>query len=140
MTRKPFKQDEKIQYAVYAAIALLMGALMAWQRDLFSSASFQAAAGILSDCFFVPGVLLAGAGAMGWIGSKGTFDSLGYAFSRFSLHNLWPNEHTAKRPETLYEYKQKQDEKGRKWSKPLVFTGLGAMAFAVAWLLVYLLA
>lgn len=137
---KKNKQDEAIQYVVYTAIVLLVSGVMAVERGLLNCDSLQAAAGILSDCFFVPGAFLAGAGALGWMGSRGTYDSLGYTFSRFSLHNLFPNEQSKKKPETLFDYKQKKDEKGRKWSRPLLFTGLGSVMMAVLMLVVYLLA
>ena len=124
-------------YLVYGAAAVLAALCMALLRGVFSAPDGKTAAGIFSDCFLVPGIVLTGLGGLSYAASKGAYDALGYAFSRFSLHSLFATRKIYQEPETLYEYKKQRDEKGRSWSPAMVWCGLGSLLFSGLFLLLY---
>lgn len=126
-----------LRVAVHGGIMALAVLVIALARGAFQAQSLKEAAGILSDSCLIPGVLLAGAGGLGYAASKGAYDSLGYMFSRFSLHSLLPARTSEKRPASLYEYKQEKDQKGRRWTPDVLLTGLCALALSAVFLVMY---
>ena len=127
-------------YWIWALVALAAAAVIASIRGVWSAADWKEAAGILSDSCLISGVMLSGAGGLGFAASRGAYDAMGYAFSRFSLHSLLPVRQTEKRPETFYEYKQAKEQKGRAWSPTVLIAGLGALALSALFLALYALA
>ena len=141
MTRRK-EQTEKSSlrsYLILGAIALAAVVIIAALRGLFEAQSAQEAMGILSDSCLIPGIVLMGAGGLGFAASKGAYDSFGYLFSRFSLHSLMPTRQTGKRVESFYEYKRQKDEQGRAWSPVVLVTGAGCMAISGVFLALYAL-
>ena len=133
------KRPDAIRYGICACIALILGACVACDRGLISSADAQSALLALSDGFFVPGALLTCVGGLTWIASKGQFDAFGYVFSRFSFHSLIPGAVRSMEPKpgNLYEYKAKRDAKGRKWLKHAWVTGLVSFGISVVLTMLY---
>lgn len=135
----PKKEEEKkskkgvcIAYAVNVALGLAIGALVGNSKGLFGgSLAGIALFACLSDSFFVPGILLAGFGALLKIAEGGFFDGVGYGLKRAAL-SLIPGARI-KKEETYAEYKERK-EKSRKHAVlwvPLivggVFVALGAV-------------
>lgn len=127
------------KYAVSILTALVLGIGMAVYRDLGGASDFRAACSVLSDCFFLPGALMAGLGVLTFMASKGQYDAFGYIFSRFSLHSLIPGRVTKmdEPVKSFYEYKEKKNEKGRKWQPQMLWTGLACLAIAVIFTILY---
>lgn len=135
----PKKEEEKkpkkgllIAYAVNVALGLAIGTLVGNIKGLFGgSLAGIALFACLSDSFFVPGILLAGFGALLKIAEGGFFDGVGYGLKRAAL-SLIPGARI-KKEETYAEYKERK-EKSRKHAGiwvPLivggVFVALGAV-------------
>ena len=124
-------------YCIAGGAALAAILIIAAIRGVFGAATWQEAAGILSDSCLIPGILLSGAGGLGFAVSKGAYDSFTYLFTRFGLQSLLPTRHTYTRVESFYEYKQQKDEKGRSWSPVVLVTGLCCLALSGVFLGLY---
>lgn len=83
----------------------------------------------LCNCFSLPGVMLSGVAAISWIGTFGTFDMLGYG-SR-SFFGIFIKPLSKELPRTFYDYRQQKEEKGRKWLKETLITGLVFLAIGL---------
>ena len=125
-------QNKRLKYIKTGVFMLLAIALCVWLEDPFSAETPVELIGILCDCFTVPGVIFLGIGALTWVAHQGGFDSFGYMFSNFSLHNLWVTKQK-KKYETFYDYKQAKDEKGRPWLTH--FAVLGACSLGIGLIL-----
>ena len=130
------KQKKLVQGLVYGGILIAAILIFASIEGIFSLRDPKEILGVLSDACFVPGVLFTGVGAFSWISSKGGYDAFGYAFSNFSLHNLFPTKQP-KKYKSLYDYKQEKDEKGRKWLPELLIIGLISLALGSLFLVLY---
>ena len=130
------KQKKLVQGLVYGGILIAAILIFASIEGIFSLRDPKEILGVLSDACFVPGVLFTGVGAFSWISSKGGYDAFGYAFSSFSLHNLFPTKQP-KKYKSLYDYKQEKDEKGRKWLPELLIIGLISLVLGALFLVLY---
>jgi asparagine N-glycosylation enzyme membrane subunit Stt3 len=92
--------------------------------------------GKISNCFTVPGVILAGIGGLSYVSRLGGYDGIGYAFSNFGLHNIWTTRHP-KKYKSLYEYKEAKDKNGRKWLPEALITGLVSLFAGAIFLVIY---
>ena len=95
------------------------------------SATLQDAMKYLSDGFLLPGVLCAGVGALIWIGSFGTYDAIGYTVSNIGRRFHVTKSNFGERAPDFHSYKEAKDTKGRKSYPFLIFVGLGAIALAI---------
>lgn len=92
----------------------------------------------LTNAFSLPALLFFALGALTKLGSLGAYDSLGFGFSKFGIRAFIPGQ--IKNPtESLYDYKVKKDEKGRKWLKEAFFIGLAGLVVSIILLVVYFL-
>ena len=82
----------------------------------------------LANCFTIPGVLLAGVGAISWAGKFGTFDMLGYGTKSFFGIFIRPLADDL--PSNFYDYRKQKDEKGRVWLLELFLTGVICLVIA----------
>lgn len=96
------------------------------------------AIGKICNCFTVPGVVFAGVGGLSYISHLGGYDSFGYTFSNFSLHNIWVTK-SRKKYDSFYDYKQKKDAKGRKWLPHVLQLGIASLAVGAVLLVIYLI-
>ena len=121
MEKKEFI-DKYLPYVKWCILTVTMiVALFFWEKP-FSEEGAQAIVGALSNCFFVPGVLVTSIGVLSYLSKLGAYDGISYTFSNFSLHSIIPGHHKDKH-QTLYEYKKQKDEKGRKWLPHAFFVG-----------------
>ena len=130
-------QKKKNAYVVPVIIAVFLAFVCAFVKNLFVFTTLKNLFGVLSDCFMLPGVLLAGVGALGWIASLGFFDIMSYGTRSFLGTFIKPLAEDL--PHTFYEYRVQKDEKGRKWSKETVIVGLISLAISVLLLIVWFL-
>ena len=120
--------DKRRNYLICATLILVIAFLVSWQKGLFSASEAREAFRILSDSFFVPGILFMGCGLLGFASSKGTYDMVGFGFGRM-MRNFVPGMDKQKYDD-FYKYKQRRDEDGRNWKPHLVISG--AVAFGLA--------
>lgn len=115
-------------YLICAGVILAIALFLAGEGGIFSADTPSEIFRILSDSFFVPGILFMGCGALGWMATKGTYDMLSFGCGRIT-RNFIPGMDKEKF-DNFYQYKQRRDEDGRKWKPHLLISG--AMAFLLA--------
>ncbi len=109
-----------ISYIVWILLAALLFVL-GGRSSRQETGNFHALMGYLSDCFLFPAVLEGGLGALSWVAAHGSFDMLGYAFSR--LANTF--FHFRQEGETFYDYKMRKEEQRDGFLRvPLVIGGI----------------
>ena len=131
-------KQERNAYIVWSVIALIMVALCVTLREPYSKETAKDIVGEISNCFFIPGALLSGFGTLSYLSAKGAYDSFGYIFTNFALHSLIYRDQP-KKYESLYDYKVKRDEKGRKWFKHMLVVGLVSLVVSVLVFVVYVI-
>ena len=62
---------------------------------------------ILTDGFFIPGVLFLGVGGISYVTREGAFDGIGYAFSSIFVTKNWSSRRFKDR-ETYAQYKERK--------------------------------
>ena len=96
---------------------------------------------LLSDGFFVAGVLLGGSGVIGFAGTKGTFDMMGYGIkvtANAAFSWIFPPDSDFAKKETFMEYRDRK-ESSRKNPVPMMLVGATLLAVALVFYVVYLL-
>ena len=78
------------QYLLTGMLFLVVAILVCVDGELFGQESAKEVCRVLSNAFFVPGVVFGGFGVLSWIAGEGNFDMITFAFTNFSLHNLIP--------------------------------------------------
>lgn len=131
-------QKTRLRYIKTGVFVLLAIGLCIWLEEPFAAETTKDLIGNLCDCFTVPGIVFLGIGGLTWVGRMGGFDSFGYLFSNFSLHNLWVTG-KKKKYESLYDYKQAKEEKGRHWLSHFAVLGAISLAVGILLLIVYFL-
>lgn len=91
----------------------------------------------LANCFTIPGLFMAGAAAIGWVASFGTFDMLVYGTGTFVGYFIKPVAN--KLPKTYYDYKAGKDEKGRRWSVESLIVGGAFFAVGMIFVIISLI-
>ena len=135
MQKKELLQ-KSFPYIKWSVFALMIIVAMFLYEKPFDHEGAGEIIGSLSNCFAVPGVVISGFAGLTYIASLGAYDGLTYIFSNFSLHSLIPGHHKDKK-QTLYEYKQAKDEKGRKWQSQAMVIGLCSLGISIILLIVY---
>ena len=131
------EQKKGNPYITPLLVAITLAVIYAIAKKIYVFDTVKTFVGELSNCFLLPGVLLGGAGAIGWIGTFGTYDMLSYGTRSF--FGIFIKPLAADLPRTFYEYRVAKDEKGRKWSKETLIVGLISLAVSMILLLVYYL-
>lgn len=126
---------KSVAYFVDGLIVFVVASLICVQRGLFAAESATSAFHILSDGFFVSGILFAGIGLLGLAASKGTYDMLSFGFGRV-FRNFIPTMNRD-RYEHFYEYKEEKEQRKRKWTPTLTVCGSFALACSVLFLILY---
>ena len=123
-----------ITAAIGAAIAILiMFAVYRVQTYAPTAENAKNIMKILSDSFFVPGVILSGVGLIIFASNGGAFDMLAFAFIRF--FDLLRKDVKGKYKD-YYEYRQAKKDRHTKMFFMLA-VGLVFIAIAVVFLIVY---
>lgn len=110
--------------------AVLIFIATALYEGLFEARGAQLIIRRISDCFLIPGAIMGGIGSLCWIAARGNFDMLGYGAK---LCITWILRPTAKKYETFYEYKVRQEEKnpGGVWPWRMFTVGLVCLALSI---------
>lgn len=90
---------------------------------------------IIADAFTIPGVLIAGMGALIWASMQGIFDGIAFGF-KHGAHILLPRilpEH-----ENFYDYKMKKQEKREKTTIHRTMMIYGAVMVVISLLIIFI--
>ena len=128
------KQNPYLKVIIWAAAFFALGVAM---TRIYQPNGIKDFFGDLSNCFLIPGVMLAGGAAISWAGTFGTFDMLSYG-SR-SFFGIFIRPLAQDLPNHFYDYRKQRDEKGRRWSKETLFVGLISLGASALALIVYYL-
>lgn len=121
------------KYLITLGVSLLFVFLIALLRDVFNQNDVQKVYHILSDSFFVVGVIVTGMGLLVFASNEGTFDMIIYGVSTFI--NLF-RPHAQKKYDTFYDYRiSKSQNKINSWF--LLIIGVFLILMAVLMLLIY---
>ena len=123
------------EYAITIAIALAVGVLIALSRGIFQEDELDMIITIVSDAFFIPGVLLICVGLIVYASNEGLFLSISYGFKAIG------RTITAKKDEKLmeekyHEYYARQMEKKTK-CKHFIIVGLAFVVVSLVFVGVY---
>ena len=123
------------EYAITIAIALAVGVLIALSRGIFQEDELDMIITIVSDAFFIPGVLLICVGLIVYASNEGLFLSISYGFKAIG------RTITAKKDEKLmeekyHEYYARQKEKKTK-CKHFIIVGLAFVVVSLVFVGVY---
>lgn len=127
--------QEYKEYAVTTAIALAVGLLIALSRGIFSAESLDMVITIISDAFFIPGVLLVCVGLIVYASNEGLFLAISYGFKTIG------RTITAKKEEKLmeekyHEYYARQIEKKTK-CKHFLIVGAVFVVISLIFVVIY---
>ncbi len=121
------------KYLITMFIGLLLAFLVALSKNIFDQTILKNIYHILSDAFFVSGVLITGIGLLVFVSDEGVFDGLSYAVIAFL--NMFKSKDT-RRFNSLYEYKEyKHREKTR--IRFLLISGLILLIIAVLFYILF---
>lgn len=120
------------EYAITTAIAIGVGVLIALSRGIFQEDEIDMVITIISDSFFIPGVLLICVGLIVYASNEGLFLSISYGFKTIG------RTITAKKDEKLmdekyHEYYARQIQKKSKCKHFLI---IGAVFVVISLLFV----
>ncbi|MBP3577399.1 MAG: DUF3899 domain-containing protein [Lachnospiraceae bacterium] len=130
------KKKDKLKYLITGIVFLVIALAFMWNDGIFEKESVKEVMGSISNGFFITGGLFAGVGALSFIGSKGTYDTLSYGVSKIGIHHLIPGM-PRKDAESFYDYKVAKDKKGRVWFPNLLFVGLAGILLSVVFVVLY---
>lgn len=88
---------------------------------------------ILSDAFFIPGVLVFGMGALIWCGNEGTFDMLAYGVRQF--FGLFKRNPLDEKYKSFYDYREAKKQRKKSFGYLLI---IGGCCLALSALFAYL--
>ena len=105
------------------AVALFVGCMFL-RGGFFGDVDGRAATVVdgLANCFTIPGILLAGVGAISWASTFGTFDMMGYGTKTFL--GMFIRSIGDELPKTFYDYRKAKNDKGRKWLRETFLVGV----------------
>lgn len=101
-----------ISYSVTFVLAAAVTLMILFYKDAFQIESLRTLYGVLSDAFFVPGVILMGFGIMVHIAEGGFLDGISYSLRRAALSFIPGGR--IKKEETYREYKERKNDTRKK--------------------------
>ncbi len=122
------------RYLITLAICLAGVGLIVWSKELFSQTAPDVIFHILSDAFFVIGVVTTGMGLLAFASNEGTFDALSYGVGRFFD---FFRKKKRMQYDTFYDYRESRAEKKVQFGF-LLICGLILLAVAVIMYVLYL--
>ena len=123
---------------LFLAVLLFVGCMFL-RGGFFGDVDGRAATVIdgLANCFTIPGILLAGVGAISWASSFGTFDMMGYGTKVFL--GVFIRSIGDELPKNFYEYRKAKNEKGRKWLRETFIVGVAFLVLGLIFTLISVL-
>ena len=123
------------EYVITTAVALAVGVMIALGRGIFQEDEIDMVITIISDAFFIPGVLLLCIGLIVYASNEGLFLSISYGFKAIG------RTITAKKDEKLmnekyHEYYARQIQKKSK-CKHFLLVGLVFIVISLLFVVIY---
>lgn len=123
-----------VPYVVSAVVGMVVFTIIVCTKKIWNYDDGKQVMRILSDAFFVPGVILAGVGLLIFASNGGAFDMLSYAFIRF--FDLFRRDVRNKKYKDFYEYREAKKDKKRGMAFMLI-VGVIFIALAGIMLIAY---
>ncbi len=123
-----------VPYVVSAVVGMVVFTIIVCTKKIWNYDDGKQVLRILSDAFFVPGVILAGVGLLIFASNGGAFDMLSYAFIRF--FDLFRRDVRNKKYKDFYEYREAKKDKKRGMAFMLI-VGVIFIALAGIMLIAY---
>ena len=123
-----------VPYVVSAVVGMVVFTIIVCTKKIWNYDDGKQVLRILSDAFFVPGVILAGVGLLIFASNGGAFDMLSYAFIRFC--DLFRRDVRNKKYKAFYEYREAKKDKKRGMAFMLI-VGVIFIALAGIMLIAY---
>ena len=96
------------KYLITFGAGLAVAFAIAYGNDIFNQTKLYNVFGILTDSFFVPGIMLVGIGGLLFVSNEGMFDSFVYGITSFA--DLFRQEKKNKH-RTFYDYKESKKDR-----------------------------
>ena len=123
-----------LRYSITFGVGLIIALVIMLSKSIFSQDNAKNVHHILTDAFFVPGVVICGYGLLVMASNGGTFDMLVYGVKR--LFSLFQKDINKVKYKTFYDYRvAKQDEK--KSFSHLVPVGIIFCGISFVFLMIY---
>lgn len=123
-----------LRYGIAAAVGALIALITMSVQGIFSGPPLYEVLRILSDSFFIAGVLLACSGLILVASNGGAFDMLGYAF--ILIFDLFRRDISTRKYKNFYEYRKSKEGKKRS-TLYLLIVGLAYVAVSACFLGAY---
>lgn len=121
------------KYAITLAAGIVIAGAVCFAKELFQQTDPQMVFHILSDAFFVAGILITCAGLLIFSSNEGTFDMLVYGMQSFA--DIF-RRNKLRRYETYFDYRESRADKKIKFGF-LLLCGLFFLVIAVIMYLIY---
>jgi len=123
-----------IRYLVVSSICLVATLIILLSKDVFHQTEPKTIYHILTDAFFVPGVVMTAFGLLVFATNEGTFDMLAYGVRRiFVLLKRNPQDSKYK---TFYDYREAQRENKHQFGY-MIIVGLLYTLISFIFLILY---
>lgn len=121
-----------IKYLITLAVGFAIAAWVAWSKNILEQTALKAIFHILTDAFFIPAILILGAGSLVFTTNEGAFDAI-----TFGLKSFWGMFSKKFKPshETFYDYRMARQEKKLPFGFLLI---CGLFFFVVSMVMYYL--
>ena len=127
-------KEKLLQYGITAAIGIAIAFIIMGAKGVFAETDTVQVMQILSDSFFVPGVISAGFGLLVDASNGGAFDIFNYGAHIF--FSLFRRDVTARKYRTFYDFREDRKDKKRSVSFMLI-VGIVLIVIAVGFLIAY---
>ncbi len=121
-----------LKYGITSACCLVVSVLVAWGSGLFEATEPVDIYRILSDSFYLPGILLVLFGMLMWLAGEGALMGIGYVMKSLVRLVIPFRQH-----ETYAEYVARQEEKEKASFGYMIIVGLVFFAIGIVFLLLH---
>lgn len=121
-------------YIITTVVGLFMVGILLLYKDVFHQESTKDVFHVLTDAFFVPGVLITGFGLLVVANNGGTFDMISYGM--LLVFNLFRSDMAKRKYKTFYDYRVAKSENKQSYGYFLII-GIGLIAISIIFLTVY---
>lgn len=129
-----FNKWNLLRYAIALAVGLLIALVVLLAKSVFTQTEATAVMRIMSDAFFLSGVILTAAGLLLFVSAGGAFDMIAYGFRM--LFVILRRDLSKRKYKDYYEYRQARQGKKRSIAY-LLIVGLFLLALAALFLILF---
>lgn len=117
------KHSPVLTYVITILVGLAMAVAVLMSRGGFSQPDTESVYIVLSDAFFVPGIVLCGFGILAWVSHDGFFDAISYSASKVTslFFSVFRKD---ERHQQYYDYKMEKQERRKKPGNAVIVTGV----------------